>query len=115
MKAANVSVLNITSLISGMCFGSYLGYLYKRNYPIKIDRMKGLIYLPTDKTLLTLVMLTFGVELFMSLTEDVRPLPFWWFNPMAMVISGCITGIVIGGNATHFYRYLHQKADSLIN
>ncbi|MDF2940712.1 MAG: hypothetical protein K0R66_1354 [Gammaproteobacteria bacterium] len=113
MKADDVSVLNITSLIVGMGLGAYIGYLYKRNYPIRINRAKGLIYLPTDKSLLVMMLLTFGVELFMSLTENLRPSPYWWFNPMAMVISGVITGIVAGGNMMHYYRYLHNEAEPI--
>jgi hypothetical protein len=113
MKPDNISFLNVSSLMVGMGLGSYMGYLYKRNYPIKIDRVKGLIYLPADKTLLVLLLLSFGIEIFMSLTESLRPYPYWWLNPIFMLASGLITGIVIGGNATHLYRYLNKKAPLL--
>ncbi|MDO8955061.1 MAG: hypothetical protein Q7V63_09475 [Gammaproteobacteria bacterium] len=114
LKLSNINVLNVLSWLIGIGFGSYIGYVYKHNFPIKIDRGQDLIYLPGDSMLLFLIFLDFGMEFFIAVIEGDGLAPIcWWYHPLIMIVSGCIAGIVIGGNATHLYRYTHKKAESI--
>lgn len=113
IELSNDQLANVMSWIVAICIGMYIGHLNKQNAAIKIDPANGLISLPKDNSIVTMVMILFGVEFLMAAIEGIGPPPFAWFNPICMFISGGITGIVIGGNATHLYRYRHNMADSI--
>lgn len=111
LKLSNINALNFSGMLIGLSLGTYWGYLYKRNADIKIDRRRGLIALPGDNGLILLILMSFTVE-FSMVTMETSPIS-WWFHPACMLISGTITGMIIGRNATYYYRYLHGEAESL--
>jgi len=102
--------------ISGLCWvtslglGGYLGYLYKRSAMIDIDVKRGSIKMPQDKVMLALILLIFMVELAINVVEAGGPSPQWWFAPLALSVSGFISGMALGRNGVYLYRYFkHSK------
>jgi hypothetical protein len=97
--------------ISGPCWviaialGAYIGYLHKRNAVITVDHSRHLITIPGDWGMLLLIMLAFAVEFAINTIEAVEPSNSPWFAPLALAVSGLVTGMALGRNGTYLYRY----------
>ncbi|MDF2529902.1 MAG: hypothetical protein K0Q57_782, partial [Gammaproteobacteria bacterium] len=82
---------------------------HKRNANLIIDRAKGLVTVPGDWSMLALIMLIFVVEFAINATEASGPSTTWWFGPLALSISGLITGMALGRNGIYLYRYFTAR------
>jgi hypothetical protein len=100
--------------ISGPCWliaialGIYFGYVHKRDVEITVDRSRGVINIPGDWSMLLLILIVFAVEFTINAVEAIGPSPDW-FGPLALAVSGLVTGMSIGRNGTYLYRYFKTK------
>ena len=94
--------------IIAIALGIYLGYLHKKNATITVDKSQGIITIPGDWSMLLLILIVFAVEFAINAVEAVGPSPAW-FGPLALAVSGLVTGMSVGRNGTFLYRYLKSK------
>jgi hypothetical protein len=91
----------------GVAAGLSLGVALVRRLALTVDRARGVIRHPGDKTLLPLVLATFLVKYGFGVMQAMSPgaLRTGWAGTADLVLSGFFVGIFLGKFATYALRY----------
>ena len=100
----------------GAAVGLGIGVALVRRLALTVDRARGVIAHPGDKTLLPLVLATFLVKYGFSVMQSLSPgaLRTGWTGTADLVLSGLFVGIFLGKFATYAlqYRRVREPATS---
>jgi hypothetical protein len=102
-------------LVFGGCAGALLGCFQAKNRVIRSDKVKRLIEIPGDISMLLMVMLVFFIEFIIHYAVDAHWMiaQYGAFKNVAVILSGIVVGISAGRSATYFYKYKYSESVDL--
>lgn len=95
----------------GVAVGLGIGMALVRRLALNVDRERGVIVHPGDKTLLPLVLATFLVKYGFGVMQSLSPaaLRTGWAGTADLVLSGLFVGIFLGKFAIYALRYRRAR------
>lgn len=98
--------------LGGIAMGAGIGWRLLAHADIRADHTTGTLWRPADRTLLALLLLTFGVKYSFGAIAAISPdlLQHAGFRLADLLLSGAFTGIFIGKFARYARAYHTQSA-----
>lgn len=112
IRLYGVSIGSVAPWVVALALGFAAGWLILRGRSMDVDRARGVIRRPADRTVLPLIIVTFAVKYCFGVLAAVSPqlLAEPAFRLADLVSSGFFAGIFVGKFANYMSRYVRQPA-----
>jgi len=114
----DLDILYIESYSIAILLGSWISWTLSKKIQIKINRSEKTITIPGTWTTLLLILAVFAVKYSFGCLNAVYPnlrKEFIYFCITEIVISGMVTGILLGKVLYYFYRYQQARLNMKVS
>lgn len=96
--------------VAGLLFGMAFGWVLVRHWKIDIEKRRQALYLPATWSSFILILLFFSIRYFFNYNYEVYPQAGPHLFLADSIISGVMTGVVIGRSLQLYGKYLKHKS-----
>lgn len=99
---------NVVIFVGAIVAGAIIGWLSAGD--VRVDRDRGVVHLPGDKTVLPIVISFFVIKFCVSYVSTAYQFVPWWFELESLVLSAWLVGFLVGKQLMMAKTYLKRTS-----